>query len=193
MTAMRKSRYISLLLAGAAAIPLAACDDANTTGSDATLYADAGACAQDFDVAACEAAELAAKAEHAAQAPKFATKEQCEASGFSTCEAAPTTAAANQATTHSGGFFMPMMMGYMMGRMMGGPVMGAPAPAPGKAAWSGASRPVYADRAGYLYAGGANVGRMAPGTTSLGRTGLATRTVARGGFGGTAGRIGGGA
>lgn len=181
---MRKSKYVSLLLAGAAAIPLAACDDANNAASDATLYADASSCATDFNVEACEAAEAAARAEHLASAPKFASKEQCEAAGFSACEAAPAAANTQASTQQSGGYFMPLMMGYMMGRMMGGGM--APNMAP-------PSRPVYADRSGYLYAGGANVGRMAPGTTSLPRTGMPTRTVARGGFGGTAGRIGGGA
>lgn len=179
---MRKSKYVSLLLAGAAALPLAACDQAaDNAVTDATLYADASSCAQDFNPEACEAAEAGAKAEHIATAPKFASKEQCEAAGFSACEATPTTNAdgtPNTAANQSGGSFMPILMGYMMGRMMGG----AMAP----------SRPVYADRTGNLYAGGNNVGRMAPGSTSLPRTGMPTRTVARGGFGQTAGRVGGG-
>lgn len=194
----RKSRYVSLLLAGAAATALASCDQG---GTDATLYSDAGACAQDFDQAACESALLAAKDEHLKQAPKFASVAECEAAGLGTCEPAPQTAAAGS-TSSSSGMFMPMMMGYMMGRMMGGNGMmgpagaGAPTAAPAgsasKAAWSGTSRPVYANRDGYLFAGGANVGRVAPGSTSLGSAGIATRTVARGGFGGSASRMGGG-
>lgn len=63
--------------------------------------------------------------------------------------------------------FMPMMMGFMMGRMLGGGVGGGfPA------------RPVYGDRNGYLHANGQNVGRVAPGTTSLGQNGITMRAVA---------------
>ncbi len=45
-----------------------------------------------------------------------------------------------------------------------------------------AGRPVYGDRNGYLYTGGNQVGRVAPGTTSL-PSGTAVRSVSRGGFG----------
>lgn len=195
MTTMRKSRYVSLLLAGAAATTIAACDQ---QGPDATLYSDASSCSQDFDAAACESALLAAKDEHAKLAPKFATVAECEAAGYSACEPAPATDAANANTTGSSGSFMPIMMGYMMGRMMGGAATmpgtpgAAPAGAPAKAAWSGTTRPVYANRDGYLLAGGNAVGRIAPGATSLGSAGMPARTVSRGGFGGSAFRMGGG-
>lgn len=212
MTRMRKSRYVSLLLAGAAATSIAACDQ---PGADATLYGDASSCARDFDVAACESAMLAAKQEHAKLAPKFASVAECEAAGFSACEPAPaaatdaatdaTGAATGTASGGSSGSFMPIMMGYMMGRMMSGPATmpGAPssgAPSSGtpstgsgaKAAWNGTTRPVYANRDGYLLAGGNAVGRIAPGATSLGTAGMPARTVARGGFGGSAARMGGG-
>jgi len=191
---MRKSRYVTMLLAGAAVTALSACDQ--NQQPDAMLYGDAASCSQDFDAGACTTAYETAKAEHVAQAPKFATAAECEAAGFSPCEAAPTTTA----NSGSSGMFMPLMMGYMMGRMMSPGAMGpgAVGPAPGttatagKSAWSGTTRPVYANRDGYLFAGNNNVGRVAPGTTSLGSAGVPMRTAARGGFGGTANRMSGG-
>ncbi|MBL8629546.1 MAG: DUF1190 domain-containing protein [Rhodospirillaceae bacterium] len=178
----RKSRYVSVLLAGAAAVALSACDDGTNNMSE-TIYGDTTTCAQDFGSQACADAQNAAKAEHIQQAPKFATKEECEAAGFSACEVVPAgTAVTNadgtqtQQASSGGGMFMPMMMGYMMGRMMGGGM-------------SGPARPVYANRDGYLYTGGTNVGRVAPGTTSLSGSRVAMRAPERGGFSGSANRF----
>lgn len=204
MTAkMRKSRYVTLLLAGAAA--LAGCDQNVMTGSgqdDATLYSDPAACAKDIDANECAAAFTAAKQEHVKQAPKFANKEDCEAAGFQTCESAEVQTAQGGSSS----MFMPMMMGYMMGRTLGGGMggvlggMGRPGAPAGSANTASAAapaaarsaRPVYSDRNGYLYAGGGAVGRVAPGTTSLGSQGIAMRTTARGGFGASARAFGGG-
>lgn len=168
---MRKSRYVSVLLAGAAALALSSC---NGNGEDNTLYGDPNACAQDFDAQSCTTAYQAAKDEHVKTAPKFTTKEECEAAGWAACDIAPQTPATIQAG--GGGMFMPLMMGYMMGRMMGGGGM--------------MGQPVYGNRNGLMFAGGRNVGRVAPGTTSLSGSRVAMRTPTRGGFGG---RIGGGA
>ncbi len=203
----RKSKYVSVLLAGAAAVALSACDDGNNNMSTDNIYGDTTTCAQDFDAQACTDAFNTAKVEHIQQAPKFTTKEECEAAGFSACEIVPanttTTNPDGTQTQHAssgGGMFMPMMMGYMMGRMMGGgglmgggaPTQGGPNTAPqqaGKQGWSGASRPVYANRDGYLYTGNTNVGRVAPGTTSLSGSRVAMRTPERGGFGSSANRF----
>jgi len=207
MGTMRKSRYVSLLLAASA---LAACDQNTMTGQDETLYPDVAACAAERDPAECDAGFTAAKEEHLKQAPKFATKEECEAAGFQQCESPPA-----QTAQSGGGYFMPMMMGYMMGRMLGGGMggglggMGQSGPAPGSppggatanssgntganASTRPAARPVYGDRNGYLYAGGSAVGRVAPGTTSLGSRAIPMRTAARGGFGGSARGFSGGA
>ena len=177
---MRKSRYVTVLLAATA---LAACDERPIEGK---VYGDVAACTQETDPAACEQAFAAAKEEHTQQAPKFATKEECEAAGYSQCEGATVQTA--QGTSHS--MFMPMMMGFMMGRMLGGGgMMGPMTNRPGAAA---PSRPVYGDRNGYLYAGNSQVGRVAPGTTSLGGQTIAARTVSRGGFGASGARYSGG-
>lgn len=187
MAAMRKSRYVTVLLAGVAATTLAGCDQHDMTKDEGSVYSDPAACAKDVDAAACKQGFAQAKEEHAKVAPKFATKEECLAAGFTDCEV-------TEVKTASGGsssFFMPMMMGYMMGRMMGGGMggMGAPnAPpqqtstGPRAGAAGAAGRPVYGDRNGYLYTGGQQVGRVAPGTTSL-PSGTAVRSVSRGGFG----------
>ena len=193
---MRKSHYITILLGGAAALAIWNLAGTKTTPvqDETKLYGDANACAMERDATECQQAFDAAKAEHVAQAPKFATAAECEAAGFTKCESAEMKTANGGSTS----FFMPMMMGYMMGRMLGGggmmggygmpPRAGAPMGTPSGAP---ASRPVYADRNGFLYAGGNTVGRVAPGTTSLGPQGVPLRTASRGGFGTTASRYGG--
>ena len=168
---MRKSRYVSVLLAGAS-LALSSC--AGTGDENTTVYGDADTCAQDWDAQSCTTAYRAAKEEHVKTAPKFTTKEECEAAGWAACEVAPQTPTTAQAG--GGGMFMPMMMGYMMGRMMGGGGM--------------MGQPVYGNRNGYMFAaGGRNVGQVAPGTTSLAGNKVTMRTPARGGF---AGRMGAG-
>jgi uncharacterized protein YgiB involved in biofilm formation len=166
---MRKSRYVTMLLAGAAAASLSACDQTSTPQDDAMLYSDPAACSKDADATLCNEAFQTARDEHVKQAPKFASRAECEAAGYTTCDTAEVTAA--DGTSQS--LFMPMMMGFMMGRMLNGGMAGM------------APRPVYADRNGYLYSDRANVGRVAPGTTSLGPNGMAMRTT-RGGFGNSA-------
>jgi uncharacterized protein YgiB involved in biofilm formation len=166
---MRKSRYVSVLLAGAS-FAMSSC--AGTGEEIATVYGDSSTCAQDWDAESCTTGYRAAKEEHVKTAPMFKTREECEAAGWAACEVAPQT----PGTTHAGGgMFMPMMMGFMMGRMMGGGGM--------------MGQPVYGNRNGYMFAGGRNVGQVAPGTTSLAGNKVAMRTPMRGGF---AGRMGGG-
>ena len=179
---MRKSRYVTILLAATA---LAACDQNAKTMTDAsgqpesTIYGDVDACAKDQDAAQCNKALETAKAEHAVTAPKFASVAECEAAGFNKCEEARTLTA--DGTQHSTGMFMPMMMGFMMGRMLGGGGMMMPGQTPAPP-----PKPVYADRGGTLYANNTMVGRTTPGATSLGPSGVAARSVSRGGFGSAA-------
>jgi uncharacterized protein YgiB involved in biofilm formation len=169
---MRKSRYVSVLLAGAAALGLSSCD--GNAGENATVYGDANTCGQDWDSQSCTNAYSAAREEHVKTAPKFATREECEAAGYTACEIAPQTQATTQ--TGGGGMFMPMMMGYMMGRSFGGGGMMA--------------QPVYGNRSGHMFTtGGRNIGQLTPGTTSLAGQKVAMRTPTRGGF---AGRMGAG-
>jgi uncharacterized protein YgiB involved in biofilm formation len=189
-TKMRRSRYVTTLLVGAAAAALASCDNAQDT--DVSIYQSSEACRQDYTPEACDQGFAQAKAEHAQSAPKFATREECLAAGFDNCEAAPTTAPAAQNASSGSGMFMPMLMGYMMGRTLGG-VTGGMGQQP-----MAQSRPVYGDRSGFLYSGNREVSRLAPGqalspnTATTVRTRMSptgelagARTVARGGFGST--------
>jgi len=187
MSSMRKSRYVTLLLAGAATTVLAGCDQHDMTKGEGSVYSDPAACAQDADMTSCTQAYELAKEEHIKQAPKFTTREECEAAGNTQCDVAQVQTADGGSTS----MFMPMMMGYMMGRMLGGGMGGGMGPAGrppvGGAPTAGAAgglagKPVYGDRNGYLYAGGNQVGRMAPGQTSL-SPGTAVRSVSRQGFG----------
>ncbi len=181
---MRKSKYVTLLLAGVAMTALSGCDQHDMT-KDATLFSDPAACAQEMDAADCNKGFDAAKEEHAKEAPKYPTQADCEAAGFQRCE----VTAVRNAEGGSSSFFMPMMMGYMMSRAFSGGGYGY---GPGAGYGGGASRPVYADRNGYLYTGGTTVGKVPPGTTSLGTAGVPMRNVARGGFGASASRYSGG-
>ncbi len=188
MKAMRKSKYVTLLLAGAAAATLASCDQNDMTGKDETLYPDVAACTLERTPEECAAGFDTAQAEHAKQAPKFTTKAECEAAGFQNCGA---TEVKDPQTGQSHSTFMPLMMGYMMGRMLGGGMGGMGLPQGGQQqtaqqAPARTARPVYGDRNGFLYSGGGAVGRVAPGTTSLGSRAIAMQPTARGGFGGAA-------
>lgn len=73
---MRKSKYVSLLLAGAAATTLVACGqkEGGDWAESSTLYGDSAACTRDMDSSVSNEAYRAAKDEHATQAPKFATQ-----------------------------------------------------------------------------------------------------------------------
>ena len=141
-----------LLLASAAALALAACDNPNDIASE--FIRDEAQCASQSDPSACRQALMDARAAHARTAPAFATRAACESAfGAENCQAAPGTPAPEQvaaAQAHDpnqpqqvqqagGGFFMPLLMGYMMGRMMGGGGM--------------AAQPVYRDTQNRVYSG----------------------------------------
>lgn len=80
----------------------------------AVVYTSAQECEQQNPGAAleCQADFLDAAALHPEVAPKYITREECEADfGAQRCEPAREQHA-------NGSFFMPMMMGYMAGRML---------------------------------------------------------------------------
>ncbi|MFM7344783.1 MAG: DUF1190 domain-containing protein [Tagaea sp.] len=205
-----------ILLASAAALALAACDDPNTAMSE--FIRDEAQCASQSDPSACRQALMDARTQHARTAPAFATREACEtAFGAENCQAAQGTPSAQQveaARAHDpnqpqqqaqqagGGFFMPLLMGYMMGRMAGGGM---------------AAQPVYRDTQNRAYTGagsrplGRFDDRLMPPPRAAGQTTAvprgpqqtanapaqerraATQPVRRGGFGSSGmGRAGGG-
>lgn len=203
-TPKRRSKYVTTLLMGAAAVSMVACDNAQDV--NVNVYRGVDACAQENDASICEQEYKNAEAQHINSAPKFASAQECADAGFDQCQAVPPQtpipgqegAPQQTASSTGGGMFMPMLMGYMMGRTLGG--MGAGA-AGGPNMTGAPARPVYADRNGFVYSGNREVSRLAPGQTlaSAGTTtmrtrmsptgDLAGRTVSRGGFGATGSRF----
>jgi len=180
---MKRSGSIRLALLGTASLlSLAACDQAEDPLASAQLFSDAQACETAQNPDECRASLGQAKEEHARTAPKFTSREACEAEfGAANCVQAPGEGAPGQ-TAHAGGsWFMPAMLGFMMGRMMGGGF---------------GATPLYRDANNTAYAGRQPLGRIDPtrmappprvpgtvGAPSYGMSRSATSNVSRGGFG----------
>ncbi len=112
---MKRSRYVALLAMGASALALTACGESETP---AGVYTDVNQCMTDkqFTEAECSKAFADAKKEHEDVAPKYASKEDCEADfGAGRCETSNTTRTSTGTST-----FMPIIAGYMLGRALGG-------------------------------------------------------------------------
>ena len=109
---MKRSKSIGLITMGISVIALTACDEPKV---EALVFDDLQQCLADKDLTReqCESNYNAAREQHAAVAPKYASQAECEAEfGAEKCEQAP------QRTESGGSIFMPLMMGYMMGSMM---------------------------------------------------------------------------
>ncbi|WP_374440257.1 DUF1190 domain-containing protein [Stella sp.] len=195
---MKRSRSIRLALLGTVGlVGLAGCDD-TPVASEGQFFRDASECRKVLDAATCDSQFAAAQKEHVRTAPKFATKEQCEAQfGAANCTTAPTPDGAQaQGTTPgaapgqqqtaqsgSGGFFMPLMLGYLGGQLMSR--MGQP------------PQPVYRDAQNRAYSGGAaggrSIGNWNPSGGSVATPASArsdaSSSTQRSGFGSTATRM----
>lgn len=115
---MKRSRSVMLLSMGVSALALTACGEDQ---SDALLYQSVQQCLADGKVSRedCLKGAREAKQQHAAVAPKYRSKADCEADfGEGKCETAP------YRTTAGGSVFMPLLVGYMMGRTLGGGARG---------------------------------------------------------------------
>jgi uncharacterized protein YgiB involved in biofilm formation len=166
---------------GISVIALTACDEPKV---EALVFDDLQQCLADKDLTReqCESNYNAAREQHAAVAPKYASKQECEEEfGAGKCEQAPQQATGEQAG--GGSIFMPLMMGYMMGSMMSrGGV---------------ASQPLYRtadDSKTYRTADNQKVGTTT-GRTQIGQSAarapaMTTSTVSRGGFGASARSMG---
>lgn len=143
---MKRSKTAALLLMSAAPLLLTACDR-NETASREGLYTSVEACvAKTNDSNSCREAFAKAETEATATAPRFTSREECEAQyGKEKC------AERKEGGGHS--FFGPLMTGFFISQMMrnGSPMGGlnsAPAfrdnagnwqrPAPGGAGAAGA-------------------------------------------------------
>lgn len=189
---MRKSRQIRLvLLSSLSLVALAACEE-NDPLKHSEYIRDAKECAAKPDPDSCRTALADARAQHVQTAPRFATREECEAQfGKSNCgtseevlrfgdEATQTAAAPSAATSaqpqaqSSGSSFMPLMMGYMLGRMLGGA---------GSGPW--AAQPLYRDPNNMAYSAGKPLGQLSANRFPNPPQALPGSTVQRGGFGRT--------
>jgi uncharacterized protein YgiB involved in biofilm formation len=180
---MRRSRSIALLFMAVAPIALTACDDSSKKPTPVGSFHTETECraSGQFSDDQCQAAIRTAAEQHESRAPRYQSREECEAAhGAEACMSR------EQAGTGQS-FFMPMMMGFMVGRMLsGGGMMGAP---------------LYASAAGptsYRTAQGAPI---KPGVATMpataaastmqsasapARTASSFNNVERGGFGGRA-------
>jgi uncharacterized protein YgiB involved in biofilm formation len=168
---MKRSRSIALVMMGASAIALTACEEPQV---EANIYESVEQCvdAPGASRAQCEESFKIAEQQHAAVAPKYTDRAACEADfGAENCQQAP------YQTQSGGSIFMPLMMGYMMGSMLGGR-SGA------------AAQPLYRsadDAKNFRTADNKNVGSTTGKTTvarsAAGRPSAKPYTVARGGFG----------
>lgn len=168
---MKRSQQIRLVLLGSAsAIALTACDQAQDLPKDAKFFRDQAQCEAEIKGTDCKKAFEESRDAHVKTAPRFETLQECQAK-FGDDNCTPATPPGQQtAAGSSGGFFMPLMMGYMMGRMGNNVV----------------SQPVYRDAKNTAYAGGGKsagqaIGRFGQGASAS--RGASDLAVARGGFG----------
>ena len=197
---MKRSRSIRLALLGTVGlVGLAGCDD-TPVASEGQFFRDASECRKVLDAASCESQFAAARQEHLKSAPRFASREQCEAqfgvgncgtpeqvaqapaTGAATPAAGATPAAPAQQTAQAGGggsFFMPLMLGYLGGQMMSR--MGQQ------------PQPVYRDAQNKAYSGGSagrrSIGSWNPSGGSVATPAGVSSSSQRSGFGSTATRM----
>lgn len=175
---IRRNSIAAALLLGVSAVALAACEEQKV---DAAVFNNVQQCLDDTSIPQdqCNQSFEEAKAQHAAVAPKYSSKADCQADfGAEQCEQAP------YRTNSGGSVFMPLMMGYMMGSMIGG-------------RRSMMSQPLYRSASSpksYRTADNRNVGsatgrtRVAKSATS--RPSFKSSTMSRGGFGSSGRRFG---
>ena len=172
------STKTAVLMMSVSLIALTACEEPKV---DASIYESIDQCTRDplNTSDQCEASFKEASSQHAAVAPKYSSKKDCQLDfGQGKCEKAP------YKTSSGGSVFMPLMMGYMMGSMMGGRS-------------SMMSQPLYRSAQNpnnFRTAENQNVGsktgktKVARSTTS--RPTFKSSTRSRGGFGSSARRFG---
>lgn len=195
----RRSKQITLLLMAGSAITLTACGETADAEVVGDFFTNKAECAAVYSQAECDKAEKDALNEHAKNAPKFATREQCEAEfGPEACQPTPTygqpTPTTQTAQAGGGSSFMPFMMGYMLGNIGNGVASSPVYYAPGSFRMADRNqRPLYSS-GGYAgvtpRSGGKPVGFTAPrtsvpvstsGRSSVSRTAIVSPSVRTGG------------
>lgn len=174
---MKRSRTMALVLMGSSPLWLTACGSTEPTLEEG-LYTSVAECAQQTgDRNSCESAFAAAEKAHQEQAPRYASRKDCEAEhGEGQCE---------EGSRERSSSFMPILAGYMMGRMMSGSnVTGLQSSPAFRNKYGGWERPAQAGERG-MYRGGA------PGRTVATPIYMQPNqkpTISRGGFGGDSDR-----
>jgi uncharacterized protein YgiB involved in biofilm formation len=188
---MKRSRSVALVILGAAAFGLAACNEEKT---EASAFPDKESCLEAvkpggwFTAQDCDRSFAEAQAIHDETAPRYESRELCEAEhGAGAC--------GGDAAASSGGgagIFMPLFMGYMIGQALGGGrVMSQPVV---RSAGGGFATPGGGAKIGSLNSGGqiaSTAFAKAPVTKGLPAMTKA-QVASRGGFGSTGGTRAGG-
>jgi uncharacterized protein YgiB involved in biofilm formation len=175
---MKRRSSISVgLMMSVSLIALSACEEPRV---DASVYESVEQCKRDplGNPDQCESNFKEAKAQHAAVAPKYSTKEDCVADfGAEKCEKAP------YQTSTGSSVFMPLMAGYMLGSLIGGRSMGA--------------QPLYRSnsspgtfRTADNKSAGTKTGRTQVARSATSRPSVKSTTMRRGGFGSSGRRFG---
>ena len=182
---MKRSRKVSLVIVGAAAFGLAACQQEEQT--DAAAFPDLQSCtaaaAQGgwFTKEDCEATFAEAQALHQETAPRYESRELCEQ------EHGPEACTGDTASGSGGGsIFMPLLAGYLIGQALGGGRAMAQPMVPkaggGYATPSGGTSVSQLNGAGKI-----NSAAFTKAPTTVGQPPMTKATVAnRGGFGASA-------
>lgn len=170
---MKRSKTAALLLMSAAPLLLTACDSESPAREG--LYTSVEACvAQTNDSNTCQLAYAKAEQETATTAPRFANREECEASyGTEKC------AERSDGASHS--FFGPMMTGFFLSQMLsrnGAPMNGFKSGPAFRDSTGGWQRPATGGAAGGVYRGSARTA-MVPISATPNRA----VTSSRSGFG----------
>ena len=183
---MKRCLAVTLVLMGGVA--LTACGDSEV---DTAVFQDVKECVASgtYDADKCEQDYKEAVATHAATAPAYTSKADCEAEfGVGKCEenpaAASTTGSTTTASAGTGSFFMPLMMGYMMGSMFSNGQRMAPQSLyqrQGSSSYVNSNGATVANQRGATRFSSSSAAARAPETR--------TRTMARGGFGSRASAI----
>lgn len=112
----KRSRVAPVLLGGAAAFALSACQDEKVETQVFPSLAECQAAADEpnswWTEAECQSAFAEAEAAHEETAPRYADEQLCNEQHGGACYAQP-------ASNGGGSIFLPLMAGYMMGNMMG--------------------------------------------------------------------------
>jgi uncharacterized protein YgiB involved in biofilm formation len=180
---MKRSKTAALLLMSAAPLLLTACDSESPAREG--LYTSVEACtAQTNDSYTCQQAYAKAEQQAVTTAPRFANREECEASyGKEKC------AERSDGASHS--FFGPLMTGFFLSQMLsrnGAPMNGfnsGPAFRDSNGSWQ---RPATGGATGSVYRGGSRTAMVPISATpnravTTSRSGFGTSGHSRG-FGG---------